>query len=422
MEKFIKRLGMALATLLLVIPLSMGIASAARVDMVDVSNHQGNMTVGEYQTMRNNYGVKAITTKISEGNYYADPYATGNIRTAQQVGLYINGYYFCRYTNVAQAKAEAEYAVQVARNDGLPTNAVLCADIEASQQRGLGTYVNSLAIEAMKQIVEAGGYRFDVYSMSSWGDSVIPWKYIGWIANYPYNVSYDKFTDHHAWQWTDSYKFSCSYGGFDVSQLYDDYYTGNQNKNAVISNADTTDVNKVHANKDNSPKNNANMSAQKGNSSSATGTYTVRSGDTLSGIAAKYGMTTSALARLNGITNYNLIYVNQVLKVSGNATTTSASGTYTVKSGDTLSGIAAKYGTSYQTLASINGIVAPYVIYPGQTIKVTGNASISKSYVVKGGDTLSGIANKLGVSVNYLAGKNGISNINLIYVGQTLNY
>lgn len=364
MEKFIKRLGMALATLLLVIPLSVGIASAARVDMVDVSNHQGNMTVGEYQTMRNNYGVKAITCKISEGTYYHDTYAANNIRNAEAAGLYINGYFFCRYNSIDGARAEAQYAVQMAKNDGLPVNAVLCADIEAGQS-SLGYGTNQLAISAMKQVVESAGYRFDCYSMSSWLGNYLPTNQIGWIANYPYNVSYDKFTDHHAWQWTDSYKFSCSYGGFDVSQLYDDYYTGNQNKNAVISNADTTDVNKVQANKKDSPKNNSNMNAE--NVSNAMVTYTVRSGDTLSGIAAKYG-------------------------------------------------------TSYQTLASLNGIVAPYVIYPGQTIKVTGNASSSKSYVVKSGDTLSGIANKLGVNVNYLAGKNGISNINLIYVGQTLNY
>lgn len=421
MSKMFKRLGLALAAMLLIIPLSMGVASAARTDMVDVSNHQGNMTVGEYQTMRNNYGVKAITCKISEGTYYHDTYAANNIRNAQAAGLYINGYFFCRYSSIDGARAEAQYAVQCAKNDGLPVNAVLCADIEAGQS-SLGYGTNQLAISAMKQVVEAAGYRFDCYSMSSWLGNYLPSGDIGWVANYPYNVSYDKFTDHHAWQWTDSQKFSCSYGGFDVSQLYDDYYTGNQNKNAVISNGDTHDVNKVQANKDNSPKNNANMSAQGGNSSSATGTYTVQSGDTLSGIAAKFGMSTSALASMNGISNPNLIYVNQVLKVSGNSTTTSASGTYTVKSGDTLSGIASQYGTTYQALASLNGISSPYVIYPGQVIKVNGSSSSSRTYTVKSGDTLSGIAARLGTSVSALASKNHLSNVNFIVVGQTLNY
>lgn len=44
--------------------------------------------------------------------------------------------------------------------------------------------------------------------------------------------------------------------------------------------------------------------------------------------------------------------------------------TYTVKSGDTLSGIAAKYGTTYQKLAQINGISNPNVIYAGQVLKI----------------------------------------------------
>lgn len=221
---------------------------AARTDMVDLSNNnirsQPGKYIGvdEYVSMRNDYGVKAVTTKITEGTSYADPYASTIISNVQKAGMYINGYYFCRYTNVAQAKAEAEYAVQVARNDGLSTNAVLCADIESSQQRGLGTYVNSLAISAMKQIVESAGYRFDVYTMGSWLDSNIYSSQTGWVAYYPYNVLNDKYTEHHAWQFSDHQHFKLSSGGFDVSQLYDNYYTGGLNKNAVISNADTHHV------------------------------------------------------------------------------------------------------------------------------------------------------------------------------------
>ena len=54
-----------------------------------------------------------------------------------------------------------------------------------------------------------------------------------------------------------------------------------------------------------------------------------------------------------------------------NGGSVSARRTYTVKAGDTLSGIAAKYGTSYQTLARINGITNPNLIYGGQTIKIS---------------------------------------------------
>lgn len=102
-----------------------------------------------------------------------------------------------------------------------------------------------------------------------------------------------------------------------------------------------------------------------GSSTSAV-VYTVKSGDTLSGIAAKYGTTYQALASVNGIADPNKIYPGQKIKISGGISVTY----YTVQSGDTLSGIAEKYGTTYQNLAKMNGIVNPNVIYPGQKIRV----------------------------------------------------
>ena len=367
------------------------VVNAARTDMVDVSNHNGNMTTAEYVSMRNDYGVKAITTKISEGTYYQDPYAKTNITNAQQAGLYINGYYFCRYTSVADAKAEAQFAVNSAKADGLPTNAVLCADIEASQQRGLGTYTNSLAIEAMKQIVESAGYRFDVYSMSSFGDTVIPWKYMGWIANYPYNVTVDKYTKGHAWQWTDKQHFKDSYGGFDASQLYDNYYTGGLNKNAVISNADTHHVDTQHATS--KPANNTNMTADGGSSNedyAQHGTFTANT--TLN---IRTAPSTSAAIVGSYAPGESLIY-DRVYIRGGYAWARymSYSGKYHYVAMGRMGG--KEYGTR--------------------------QTNVSRTYTVRSGDTLSGIACKLGVSVSYLVNKNGINNANLIFVGETLSY
>ena len=100
-------------------------------------------------------------------------------------------------------------------------------------------------------------------------------------------------------------------------------------------------------------------------------TYTVKSGDTLSGIASKYGTTYQELAKLNNIENPSLIYPGQVLKISSNGVDTNvATKTYTVQKGDTLSGIASKYGTTYQELAKKNGISNPNLIYVGQVIKI----------------------------------------------------
>ena len=100
----------------------------------------------------------------------------------------------------------------------------------------------------------------------------------------------------------------------------------------------------------------------------ATNTYTVRAGDTLSGIAAKFGTSYQALAGLNGIANPNLIYVGQVLRVNGSANVGSVY--YTVRAGDTLSAIASRYNTSYQAIAGLNGLANPNLIFAGQTLKV----------------------------------------------------
>lgn len=102
--------------------------------------------------------------------------------------------------------------------------------------------------------------------------------------------------------------------------------------------------------------------------SPAANTYTVQSGDTLSSIASKFGTSYQALASLNGISNPNLIYVGQVLRVNGSASTGSVY--YTVRSGDSLSAIASRFGTSYQSIAALNGLSNPNLIYAGQTLKI----------------------------------------------------
>jgi lysozyme len=176
---------------------------------------------------------------------------------------------------------------------------------------------------------------------------------------------------------------------------------------------------------------------------SAASTYTVKAGDTLSAIAAKFGTTYQELAKINGIADPNKIYPGQVLKLTGSTSAgnstpetsipkTSAASTYTVKAGDTLSAIAAKFGTTYQELAKINGIADPNKIYPGQVLKLTGSAAASTSrtsapkapsavtYTVKAGDTLSKIAAKFGTTYQELAKINGIADPNKIYPGQVL--
>lgn len=162
------------------------------------------------------------------------------------------------------------------------------------------------------------------------------------------------------------------------------------------------------------------------NSKISGSSYTVKSGDTLSSISQRSGISIDNLAKWNNIKNKNLINVGQKLTLKAPASNSvSSTKTYTVKAGDTLSGIAYKHGTTYQELQKLNNIKDPNKINVGQVIKLPGASGANSSggtYTVKSGDVLSVIAQNLGVTTKYLQDKNNIKNANLIYPGQKIKY
>ena len=91
-----------------------------------------------------------------------------------------------------------------------------------------------------------------------------------------------------------------------------------------------------------------------------------------------------------------------------------------MQAGDNLSGIATKFGTTVANLVSLNNISDPNLIYVGQVLKLPSSGNSSRTYTVQEGDTLSSIATKFGTTVVNLVSLNNISNANLIYVGQVL--
>jgi len=159
-------------------------------------------------------------------------------------------------------------------------------------------------------------------------------------------------------------------------------------------------------------------------------TYTVQWGDTLYGIAAYCGTTASALQLANpGLGGW--VYAGQVLSLPGAAWDNgNGYSTYIVAHGDTLKLIAARYGTTMDVLASLNGIYNYNMIYAGQRLTVPGAGSYippapqygGSSYVIQRGDTLRKLAYRWGVTINdILAVNSQIANASLIYVGQVIN-
>lgn len=181
--------------------------------------------------------------------------------------------------------------------------------------------------------------------------------------------------------------------------------------------------------------------------------YTIVRGDTISAIARRYNVDTTAVLQLNNLSATTLIYPGQTIKLKGTAaaapakpappapsapSTQGSATVYTVVAGDTLGAIAAKHGVPLSSIFSWNGLNGSSIIYPGQKIKVSGGSAPSApaapapapapaplagtgSYTIKAGDTLSSIASRHGVSLAALmAANNNVTATTVIYPGQKL--
>ena len=157
--------------------------------------------------------------------------------------------------------------------------------------------------------------------------------------------------------------------------------------------------------------------------------HIVQWGETLSIIAGRYGVTVSAIVLANGISNPNYIYAGQMLVIPTGSPAPPPSGpttTYVVQRGDTLGVIAARHGTTVNELVALNGIMNPNLIYVGQVLKVSGPGTSPQPpsdvciYWVKSGDTLTKIALQYGTTVWAIAIANNLANPSFIWVGQEL--
>jgi LysM repeat protein len=163
--------------------------------------------------------------------------------------------------------------------------------------------------------------------------------------------------------------------------------------------------------------------------------YRVRPGDTLIGISARFRTTVDTLAARNHIHNRHSIIAGTVISVprttapSSKASSGAASRVYVVRSGDTLSGIAAHFHVSLAALLKTNHLSARAFIQPGQRIVVRGAASkavaprsraTTTAYKVRAGDTLGSIALRHRTSVAAIARASKISSRAVIFPGQVL--
>lgn len=347
-----------------------------------------------------------VVEKATQGVNYVNPDCDRVIQQCIKLGKPFGVYH---YVDGSGAVAEADYFVNNSR--GYIGKAVLAIDWESGSNKAWGNYSYLDALVA--RVIERTGVKPLIYVQAS---AYVPTAEVAkrhdcglWIAQYA-NMNATGYQDK---PWNEG-KYACAIrqyssagrlpgwnGNLDLNKFYGDAnawrkYAGASGAPApapapapvdpLAGKSDAQLADEVIAGRFGDGENRRRVLGSRydavqaivnkklgASHAPATQTYTVRSGDTLSGIAARYGTTWQHLQQLNGLADPNRIYVGQVLKVTGSAPAAApapAARTYTVRPGDTLSGIAARYGTTWQHLQQINGIRNANLIRVGQVLRI----------------------------------------------------
>ena len=167
---------------------------------------------------------------------------------------------------------------------------------------------------------------------------------------------------------------------------------------------------------------------------SVAGTITVKPGETLSDIAARYNISLTKLMQMNDISNPDHVEIGSRLTVPG-STVQAGSGRHLVSSGETLSGIASRYNVSPRDLMALNGLADADHVELGQTLTLPSSAVVpakrpkpapitvvagASEHTVAKGQTLTQIARAYKIPVASLININQLEDPNKVEIGTRL--
>ena len=378
---------------------------------IDVSHWQGYI---DYSEVRRS-GIEVVYIKSSQGTNIKDAYFDINYENAKANGLKVGFYHFLTATNTEEAEQEARFFASVISGKMPDCKLVMVYETFGGVGVQESNEIAQVFLETTKRLTNKDIIIYsDLSNSQSRFSSELAENYELWLAYYSGEERLreieTRWNNYIGLQYSDRGRINGISGAVDLDRFSEEIFLDETSEVPVIENPT-------------------------GTINTETITYTVQRGDTLWAIARRYGTTVGEIAEINNISNPNLIYPGQELRIPTNSTTegeeTRGTGDiiYTVQRGDTLSKIAREYNVTVAHIVELNDITNPNLIYPGEKLRITESdvtnlSPIPKNnystYTVRRGDTLSGIARRFGISVNYLVTANNIQNPNLIFPGQIL--
>lgn len=385
----------------------------------------------KYQGANGIFGYPHDKFAIAQVGGYYNGYIADQLTYPTQVqyaiaqGKRAHTYIYARFSNKYEADQMLDHYLPMVQT---PKKSIVALDVED------GTPNTEAVLYALDR-VEKAGYTAVLYGYKSFLlDHVdlarIAKQYPLWLGEYPdYNVTsepnynyFPSFNNIGIFQFTSTYIAGGLDGNIDLTGLTDvGYKDGNVEKPVT-----KPDAVKQGIIADNTPKKDittgytvkVNFSAKNWASGEAIP-------DWVKGRDYPVIQTNSNKVLLGGIMSWidrSNVEILSTAKQNDKQNSSSSTSTYTVRVGDSLSAIASRFGTTVDTLQSANSIRNANLIYPGQVLRVSGQATSQRTYTVRYGDNLSTIASRLGTTVSHLQSMNGIRNANLIYPGQVLRY
>lgn len=382
---------------------------------IDISSHQGNIDLAalknqiDFVIIRAGYGTKGtLDTKFKR-----------NADLCIELGIPFGFYWYSYALDEAGAEREADTVINALAPYKDKYSYGVWFDMEdADHYKSKNGMPSNQTLRNMCKVfcqkVEDAGYYTGIYASSSWFNNQLNGPDLDdfdkWVAQWPtsggkqraLDVSADERTDKTLWQFTSDGQFSGYNGRLDTNYAYIDYpaiirgaapsievpevpkksvqEVAEEVKAGLWGNgAERKQRLEAAGYNYNEVQDLVNASYDNSNVQKPTYTvYSVQSGDTLSGIGAKLGADWKQIAEINGIKGPKyIIYPGQKLKVpTADAKPVPVPQvptyrTYTVRPGDSLSAIGAKYGVRWQDIATLNGVKGPkYIIYAGQVLKI----------------------------------------------------